>query len=53
MDFEDAWNGKKVALIGDVAVNFVGLEHLILLKKIAGRPQDLADLHKLIKRKKK
>ena len=51
--FADAWKEKMVITIEDVPVNFVSLEHLILLKKMAGRPQDLADLHKLIKRKKK
>ncbi len=53
MDFEEAWKEKQLIEIAGIPVNFVSLEHLIYLKRVAGRPQDLADLHILLKRKKK
>ena len=53
IDFDEAWKQKEKIIIQNVPINFVSLEHLIRLKKIAGRPQDIADLHKLLKRKKK
>ena len=53
IDFDEAWKQKDEIIIQNVPINFVSLEHLIRLKKIAGRPQDIADLHKLLKRKKK
>lgn len=49
--FEDVWKEKMVITIEGVPINFVSLEHLILLKKIVGRPQDIADVYKLTKRK--
>ena len=51
VDFEMAWERRCVETIDEVEVNFIGLEDLLVLKKNAGRPQDLADLSKLIKRK--
>jgi predicted nucleotidyltransferase len=51
--FEEAWNNKKIVSIENVPVNFIGYNDLIIVKKNAGRPQDLADVDKLEKRNKK
>ncbi len=51
VSFEEAWNNKKVVKIEQVPVNFIGYYELIIVKEKAGRPQDLADVNKLKKRK--
>lgn len=50
--FEDAWQAKKQIVYDDVVINVIGLEHLLILKAIAGRKQDLADIEKLKARNK-
>lgn len=50
--FEDAWQNRKVIEYEDAAINFVGLEELLILKTIAGRMQDLTDIEKLKARNK-
>ena len=51
--FEEAWNNKKVIVMLGEPVNFIGYEELLKVKAKAGRPQDLADIDKLVKRNKK
>lgn len=51
--FEKAWQNKKVVSFENVPVNFIGYHDLIIVKQKAGRPQDIADVDKLTKRKKK
>jgi predicted nucleotidyltransferase len=45
--FGDAWKAKVKGKLFDVPVNYISLDHLILLKKKAGRPQDLVDVKNL------
>ena len=45
--FEEAWNNRKIVNFENVPVNFIGYSDLIKVKQKAGRPQDLADIHKL------
>ena len=49
--FEEAWNNRKIVNMMDVPVNFIGYNELLKVKEKAGRPQDLADVSKLKKRK--
>ena len=35
-----------------VDLNFIGYNELLILKQLAGRPQDLADIYKLKQRNK-
>ena len=51
--FEEAWNNKKVVVMFGEPVNFIGYNDLLKVKAKAGRPQDLADIDKLVKRNKK
>lgn len=48
MSFAKVWkNRQKIDFFG-VEANFVSLDDLIELKKLAGRPQDLADVENLL-----
>ena len=51
--FEEAWENKKSVSFENVPVNFIGYNDLIIVKQKAGRPQDIADVDRLIKRNKK
>ncbi len=53
VSFEEAWINKKIVRIENVPVNFIGYYELIIVKEKAGRPQDIADVQKLKKRKEK
>ncbi len=53
VSFEEAWNNKKIVKIEEIPVNFIGYNELIIVKQKAGRPQDIADVEKLKKRKQK
>ncbi|MBI4411896.1 MAG: nucleotidyltransferase [Deltaproteobacteria bacterium] len=53
VDFKKAWKNRKRARYGNVPINVMGIADLIKAKKAAGRPQDIVDLEKLIKVKKK
>jgi hypothetical protein len=53
VNFEDAWNNKKIVNFEGVPVNFIGYDDLIKVKQKAGRPQDIADVDNLKKRNKK
>jgi hypothetical protein len=47
VDFEDCYARRSETDIGDLVVNFISLEDLIINKETAGRHQDLADAEKL------
>ena len=51
--FEEAWKNKKIVSFENVPINFIGYNDLIMVKQQAGRPQDIADVDRLTKRKKK
>jgi len=42
--FEHAWQGRREALFGDIRCAVIGFEDLLVNKRAAGRPQDLADV---------
>jgi hypothetical protein len=50
VDFEEAWNNKKIVSINNINFNFIGYNDLLKVKEKSGRPQDLADIHKLKQR---
>jgi hypothetical protein len=52
VNFQEAWEKKKIINISDVPVNFIGYNELLKVKEKTGRPQDMADVYKLKKRKK-
>jgi predicted nucleotidyltransferase len=52
-DFLDFLKLCKIVEVSGVPVNFIGYEELLKVKAKAGRPQDLADIDKLVKRNKK
>lgn len=44
---EDVWAGRSSYQIADQEIQVVSLEGLAKMKRAAGRPQDIADLHQL------
>lgn len=44
LEFQDLWENRVVDKYGDQKANFISFDDLILIKKIAGRPQDLVDI---------
>ena len=50
--FEQAWQNRKEVEYDGVRINFIGLEELLILKRMAGRMQDLTDIEKLKARNK-
>ena len=52
-DFEECYNRKTQITIDNTLIDFLGIDDLIAVKKIAGRLQDLADADNLEKLKKK
>ncbi|MDQ6608975.1 MAG: nucleotidyltransferase, partial [Bacteroidota bacterium] len=51
--FSKAWENRKNIEYGGMTINFVGYEELLILKKTAGRSQDLTDIKMLMARNKK
>lgn len=47
LDFEMVWQRRLELKSGEVVIHVVGLDDLLALKRIAGRPQDLADIRAL------
>jgi hypothetical protein len=45
--FRDAWKGRVQATFGAQPAPYIGLDHLILVKEIAGRPVDREDVRVL------
>jgi len=50
MDFAECWERRKVAGTGELSINYISAEDLLLNKEMAGRPQDLIDAENLRKR---
>ena len=51
VSFAKAWENKKIVEMFGVPVKFIGYNELLKMKEKAGRPQDLADIDKLKRRK--
>jgi hypothetical protein len=47
IDFDDLWKRSVDASLGGVACRIAGIEDLIAMKSLAGRPQDLRDIEEL------
>ncbi len=47
IDFDDLWNRSVDVSLGGVACRIAGIEDLIAMKSLAGRPQDLRDIEEL------
>jgi hypothetical protein len=47
IDFESLWRDSEVMDLGDRSVRVASIPHLIELKRLAGRPQDLLDIEAL------
>ena len=47
IDFDELWAASKLVQLETTPVRIAGLDHLIRLKRLAGRPQDLIDIEKL------
>lgn len=52
-DFKNCYSKRETVRIDNIDVSFIGLEELIMVKKNAGRLQDLADAEQLEKIKDK
>lgn len=50
--FQTAWENRKMIMYEGVEIAFIGYNELLIVKKKAGRPKDIADVKKLEKRKK-
>jgi hypothetical protein len=46
-DMESVWRGRLMVEWRDRSISVVSRDGLIVMKRIAGRPQDLADIAKL------
>ena len=51
LDFDETCAGRVDADWDGVAVSVIGLDHLIVAKRAAGRPQDLLDSEELSRRR--
>ena len=47
MSFETAWQARVQFMIAGCAVPVIGIDHLVELKRVAGRPRDLDDIEAL------
>jgi len=47
LDFDSAWRNRFEGTFGGVPAHYVSYDDLLLLKRSAGRPQDLLDIDKL------
>ena len=45
--FDEMWERSQIVEIDGVAIRFASIDHMIELKRRAGRPQDLIDLEQL------
>lgn len=51
LDFDELWNQSIEIELPETSLRIASIEHLILMKRGAGRPQDLADIEALEKLK--
>lgn len=51
LDFDECWERRATAQIGEIEIHFISLDDLIFNKKLTGRPQDLHDAKNLELRK--
>ncbi len=47
IDFDDLWKRSVAASLGSTECRIAGIEDLIAMKTLAGRPQDLRDIEEL------
>lgn len=47
VSFEELWAGRSEKRLGETRVQIAGIPHLKVLKRVAGRKQDLADIEAL------
>lgn len=47
LDFDECWERRATAKIGELEIHFISLDDLIFNKRLAGRPQDLRDAENL------
>lgn len=47
LDFDECWERRSIAKIGEIEICFISLDDLIFNKRLAGRPQDLRDAENL------
>ncbi len=52
LNFNDCWERRAAAMIGNTEVYFISIDDLIKNKQISGRPQDLSDAEILELKKK-
>ena len=45
--FEAVWNDRETVSLGEIAIKIVSKKGLVIMKNIAGRPQDIADIDAL------
>ena len=45
--FEPVWNDRETVSLGEIAIKIVSKKGLIIMKNVAGRPQDIADIDAL------
>ena len=48
IEFESIWSQSKTVELGSVSVRIASIPHLVALKRLANRPQDLIDIEKLL-----
>lgn len=53
LNFEACYASREIVQAGEISVNFLDFESLIVAKTAAGRPQDRVDVKKLRERKSK
>ena len=47
LPFEDLWRDAEIIALDTTTVRIASIPHLIAMKRLAGRPQDLADIEAL------
>lgn len=53
VSFAEAWKNKKKVMVEKVPVFFIGYNQLLEVKRKSARPQDLADIYNLEKKRNK